>query len=166
MSHTSLGVPREVWDISNDINIFHTDIFPQECADPMICSKSLVLSTEMNFLRKGPKFMLRQNSKESDFVIELEKMVIKDKYKANKDGRDLGTTESDGTNSRKEAETDISALADAIEARAGMTYCKRDMTLNLGKLRATNYKFNKHICLPRPETAYREALHEVRKLRC
>ena len=158
------GVPREVWAVASGVNIFHTNITPQECADPMICSKNIKLSKdEMNFLRKGPRFMLRTTGRESDFVVELEKMVIKDKYEATRDGRDMNDSMSDRLANKDESTGDLDALTDEIEARAGMMYSKRDKILNLGKLRATNYKFNKHICLPKPETAYREAVHEVRK---
>ena len=44
-----------------------------------------------------------------------------------------------------------------------MIYSKKDKVRDLGKLRATNYKFNKYVCLPKPETTYREAIHEIRK---
>ena len=158
------GIPSDVWNIAKNINIFHTEVYPQECADPMICSRDIKLSTdELNFLRKGPKFMLRQDGNENDFVVNLEKMVIKDKYEASSDGRDLDATDHNVTESSEDSSDDLKALAGEVEARSGMVYSKKDMTLNLGKLRATNYKFNKHVCLPRSETAYREAVHEVRK---
>ena len=37
------------------------------------------------------------------------------------------------------------------------------MSLDLGRLRATDYKYNKYIHLPKPESVNRESVHEVRK---
>ena len=181
------GIPESVWEVARGVNIFKTDVVQEECADPMICSKNIKLSPdEMNFLRKGPKYMMRVSTNDTDFLVELEKMVVKDKYEASSDGRsDSFDGYSDQRTSvfnshsmmgskpercavNKDAAVDedddkLAALAEDIEARAGMIYIKKDKMLNLGKLRATNYKFNKYVCLPKPETAHREAVHEIRK---
>ena len=61
-------IPNETWEIAQGVNIFNEELIQEECADPMICSEDIKISQdELDFLRKGPKFMLRQNVKEEDF---------------------------------------------------------------------------------------------------
>ena len=110
----------------------------------MICSKNIKLSPdEMNFLRKGPKYMMRVSTNDTDFLVELEKMVVKDKYETSSDGRsdtfdgysdqrtsvfnshsmmgskpERGAVNKDAT--VDENDDKIAALAEDIEATAGM----------------------------------------------
>ena len=50
-----------------------------------------------------------------------------------------------------------------ITAKSSLIYDKATKSLDMGKLRATEYKFNKFVCLPKAESVEREALHEVRR---
>ena len=50
-----------------------------------------------------------------------------------------------------------------ITAKSSLIYDKASKSLDMGKLRATEYKFNKFVCLPKAENVEREALHEVRR---
>ena len=63
------------------VNVFVGDLVPEPSADPMVCDPNIKLShSEMAFLRRGPRFMVRQELSLNDFKTELEKMVAKDKY--------------------------------------------------------------------------------------
>ena len=44
-----------------------------------------------------------------------------------------------------------------------MVYDKENKSLDLGRLKASDYKYNKFIHLPKPESINREAMHEARK---
>ena len=75
-------IPRDAWDILSGVNIFQErSVTPEQSADPMICSPNISLSKEeLSFLRKGPRFMLRQETDIKDFKVELEKMTVKEKF--------------------------------------------------------------------------------------
>ena len=178
-------VPKDTWEIAQGVNIFNEEIYQEECIDPMVCSDDIELSKdELEFLRKGPRYMIRQNVKDEEFLVEIEKMIIKEKYDASSDGRAEESDHENGAFNRPvggesdhengafnrpilggdpKKDSDIEALSNEIAARAGMIYSKKDKNLNLGRLKATDYKFNKYVCLPRPESTYREAIHEIRK---
>ena len=47
--------------------------------------------------------------------------------------------------------------AEKICAKANLVYDKEDKSLDLGRMRATDYKYNKLIHLPRPENVQRES---------
>ena len=82
-------VPKDTWEIAKGINIFNGELVQEKCADPMVCSNDIELSQdELEFLRKGPRYMIRQNVKEEEFMVDLEKIVVKEKYDASSNGRD------------------------------------------------------------------------------
>ena len=165
LSKKALGeVPPDTWDIARGVNIFCNDLVPEACAEPMVCAEDITLSNdELEFLRKGPRYMMRQNVSENDFVVELEKMVIKDKYDACESGRGTDSMTPEGNDSVASDVDGLSALAEEISVRSGMIYSRKEKVLDMGKMKATSYKFNKYVHLPRPETTIREAVHEIRK---
>ena len=160
-------IPKEVWEVLEGVELFNEDIEPEPPADPMVCDSSIKLSDEeLKFLRRGPRFMLRQKVNLTDFQIELEKMIAKRKYNEsnNEDGEDSGI--SSGESDDEESGTDndkLEALSERIKAEASMVYMKREKRLDLGKLKVTDYKFNKFVHLPRAQEATSEAKHEVRR---
>ena len=73
-------IPAAVWDILKDVKLFNQDLEPEPPADPMICDDRIKLSSdELNFLRRGPRFMMRVEADLTDFQICLEKMIAKEK---------------------------------------------------------------------------------------
>ena len=130
-------------------------ITPERSADPMICSPEITLSQdELSFLRKGPRFMLRQEINDKDFKVELEKMTVKEKFNdCNKEAENDSITSDES----------LSELAEKEEAKTAMIYLKSDKTLDLGRIKATDYKFNKRVFLPEDESVDKEAIHEVRR---
>ena len=126
----------------------------------MICDKSIKLSKcELAFLRKGPKFMLRQAMTENDFCTEINKMIVKDKYEQ----LDKQDVDPDDTVVSENEQNRIREAEDKLMAEAGITYDKETRVIDMGKFRATNYKFNKMVHLPEAESMEREARHEIRK---
>ena len=104
--------------------------------------------------------MLRNEPNESDFLVELQKMIIKEKY----DKIDEPMDDESNDDSRKEDNAEVdNKVVDRLEAKARLVYDKEDRSLNLGRMRASDYKFNKMVHLPKPESVKRESLHEVRK---
>ena len=101
--------------------------------------------------------MLRQETSLLEFKTELEKMTVKEKISALNSG---SSTPDESLTTDKE----LSEEASKEEAKTAMVYLKSEKVLNLGKLKATDYKYNKHIFLPKGETAEKEALHEVRRM--
>ena len=51
-----------------------------------------------------------------------------------------------------------------LMTEAGLTYDKEYKTIDMGKFRATNYKFNKMVHLPDADPVEKEAKHEIRKV--
>jgi len=100
--------------------------------------------------------MLRQEVSEKEFKTDLEKMTVKEKFHS------LNNSTMDPEMSSTSAES-LSEEAEREAAKSTMVYLKSEKTLDLGKMRATDYKFNKHVYLPRHEAVDKEALHEVRR---
>ena len=84
-------------------------------------------------------------------------MSVKEKMSALNSRDDIQDQSSNSENS-------LSEEACKEMAKSEMVYLKSEKVLDLGKMKATNYKFNKRIFLPKGETAEREALHEVRRM--
>ena len=57
----------------------------------------------------------------------------------------------------------IQKAMEVEEARGRVTYDKSNKRLDMGNLRATDYKYNKHVQLLKPKDAYNEAKHELRR---
>ena len=151
-------IPRDIWDILENVNMFNKTVSPEQPADLMVCSESIKLSRcERAFLRKGPKFMIRKELNESEFVVDLHKMIIKEK-KDKSDAPEVDNKAGEDLNVHNIDERKIK-----IMDKARLVYDKEDKSLDLGRMRASDYKYNKMVYLPKPEDSRRESLHEVRK---
>ena len=153
---TRLLLSPDICKIIDGVNIFNKDLEPEKSADPMICDKTIKLSKcELAFLRKGPRFMMREAINENDFCTEIGKMIVKEKY----DQADR----VDPDNDESVVSGDIDSIDQKLTAEAALTYDKESGVIDMGKFRATNYKFNKMVFLPESESIEREAKHEIRK---
>ena len=82
-------------------------------------------------------------------------MIAKRKYQ---------TQDEEDTNlSQVSNDSELEREAEKNEARSRMVYSKEEKNLDMGNLRATDYKYNRYVHLPKPKTAEDEALHEIRK---
>ena len=161
------SIPRDVWEVLKNVELFNDDLDPQPPADPMICDVNIKLSPEeMDFLRRGPRFMLRQQTNLTDFQIELEKMIAKEKFgDREKEDEEYDSGISSGESDTEDSSCgDLEFLSDRVAAEAAMVYLKKEKRLDLSRLKATNYKFNKFVHLPRAQQATAEAKHEVRRV--
>ena len=132
----------------------------------MICDRSIRLTkSELAFLRRGPGFMMRQTVNEKEFCTELGKMVVKEKY--DEADRNIADDSQISNRNNDDSQTSTSNILDEAERRItaewGMTYDKESGFIDMGKFRATNYKFNKFVHLPEASSIGMEARHEVRK---
>ena len=85
------SLPEECQEYG-DLRIFrNTEIVPEPPNPPMVASKEITLSkAEIKILSKSPKFALRNILSKENYMAEIEKGLIKDKY-----GR-IGKEEVDG----------------------------------------------------------------------
>ena len=196
-------IPEEVREWISGVNIFNNELTPEPSIGPMICDPSIKISkNELAFLRRGPRFMVRQELNLYDFKTEVEKMIAIEKYDkmesdihdktqlsdvGNSPGHDNSDVDvgkssmhnnSDVGNSSAHSNSDVgnssarelsmssvkvSEAERVITAKSSLIYDKATKSLDMGRLRATEYKFNKFVCLPKAENIEREALHEVRR---
>ena len=148
-----IPLPPEVCRIIEGVNIFNKDLEPERSADPMICDKSIKLSKcELAFLRKGPRFMMREATNEGDFCTEIGKMIVKEKY----DHADRPDPDNDNSCDDSKTSRDLDMIDQKLTAEAALTYDKESSVIDMGKFRATNYKFNKMVHLPGSEDVERE----------
>ena len=157
------SVPEEVLEYVRGINVFNEEVDIEPAAGPMICSKSIKVSKEeLMFLENGPRFMIRSELDTDEFRVEVEKMIAKETLGEN----DMGTEEEceNEDSSLDERDEQIEKRVKEEEARSRMTYDKVNKGLDLGNLRASDYKYNKFIHLPKPRQACKESMNEVRRV--
>ena len=177
--------PENTSEILSGVNIFQKDqkILPEEPLGPMVCDPNIALSeNEKKLLSRGPKYMVRKELSLEDFTVEMEKMVAKQKFDNAFNGSmgedDLSEepvtgkspAPSEQTNGGLDAKS-LDGCEDKLKSFSvkweenvcNMPFNVKDKTLDLGNLRATQYKHNKTICLPQPEKPNVETLHETRR---
>ena len=173
--------PPATLELLSEVNVFsksETELGKEESLGPMICDDSLVFNNdEMKILSRGPKFMVRNELDIEDFNVEVEKMLFKQRFDEMDQGKDdcLTVTKQDGgafpaAESAKSTRLENSHLnvkaneSFAWEENAGsMVYNSKSKSFDLGNLRATNYKHNKLIYMPKNYDAERESSHTNRK---
>ena len=157
--------PSSAKQYLDNVKVFKSsEVQPQMPAGPMICDSSIAISKdEYAFLVKGPQFMVRQKLNEDDFKVEIEKMITKHKYQTcNQDGEDTKSEEKK-ENKKDEEDKRLEMLGEIEEARSRMTYNRSEKVLDMGNLRASDYKYNKHVQLPDTVDACEEARNEIRR---
>ena len=115
-------------------------------------------------MSKGPKFAVRQKLVKESFKIELEKMSCKKKYSAGDELEDSPTSvPSNCYGTKSSDQTKSTANIEWEEKRSQLVYDFTEGSLDPKRLKATDYRFNKSITLPRPSSPAVEAKHELRK---
>ena len=138
---------------------------------PFVCDKQIKLSNEeLLILSKDPKFSLAFEPTETKFLTELERMASKQRYNTNQ------------RNSKKKNSVVSSMRLDSIPERGipdvnkftklnevfrenqnRFIFNPIDNRINFNKRRATDYKLNKSVKLPRPMEANEEFECEMKK---
>ena len=184
MKRANKALPGQTVPLLSAVNVFSeaaTELVQESPKDPWICDDFLTFNDcEMQLLARGPKFMVREELDAEEFTVEVEKMIAKEKFNDTYDGKDdCGPTVSDvraqpepvltdqpsvrGTNSVNEV-SDVNNIDMLWEANAGsMVFNLKTKQLDLGNLRATNYKHNKLTYMPKAGNIKREIGHERRK---
>ena len=160
------GIPKDTKKILEHVNIFNETITPENPIGPMVCSNKIKLSdNEIAFLNKGPGFMMRCELDETEFETELEKMIIKRKFKERQEETEDVEDGETGvlTDEERKEEERIKSEIERQEAQSRMMYNKGDMRVDMGNLRASDYKYNKSIHIPKSGDAQKETLHRIRK---
>ena len=78
------SAPPNTANILSGVNLFkndQTELGPAKPLGPFNCSKEIKLSeNELKVLSRGPKFMVRDCPTKEEFDIEVERMIVKNKY--------------------------------------------------------------------------------------
>ena len=183
--------PTGTTEFLSNVNVFkksQKSLKPLDPEMPFICSDDIKLdSNELKLLARGPNFMIRDALDLETFNVELEKGIVKKKYDSLFSGKDdcsstdIEATEEHGnrasavsgdrvscnsnrdniSSDKSELELNCNNLWE--ETCSSMIYNLKSRKLDLGNLKATNYKFNKLVNTPDPESPAIETLHQFRR---
>ena len=123
----------------------------------------------MAFLCKGPRFMMRSKLDLVEFETEVEKMVVKRKFREKEEEDGEGEEKNNNRGNEKEVERKteedkrIKEEKERLGAQARMVYNKESKCLDMGNLRASDYKFNRNIHLPKSDDVQKESKHNIRR---
>ena len=171
--------------LMESVNIFSSDheILPQPPLGPFMCTKNIKLSAdELKLLSRGPKFMIREDLSRENHQVDVEKMIVKQKYencfseKEDDSQNELQhqnkqpQTKPTATNEvflapSNRVKSDVNDFECKWEEKCGeMLYNNQTKTLDMGNMRATNYKYNKYVGLPPNESPEIETTHHNRRI--
>ena len=177
--------PTYASELLGNVNIFsasQAEVEPQEPLGPFICDPTIKLSpNELKILSRGPKFMVREDLNNNDFDLEVEKMIVKQKYHRafNEDdlselsdysktpAPDIGSNGANQTcqgaiSSKNLGEHDLNCKWQELSGQ--FVYNEVDKVINLGNMKATSYKHNKEVFAPQNESIDLESKHETRRV--
>ena len=182
--------PDATREFLSHVNVFESDQLSMKPSDPeypFMCSKDIKLDeNELKLLARGPNFLVCDELDLETFEIEVEKAIVKDKYNRRFNSKDdcsdedlssetnvrgiraaqlSDSSEVNSNSNRLKSENDIKSKVNELweESSGSMVYNLKDKTLDLGNLKATNYKYNKTVGLPDPDSPEIETLHEFRR---
>ena len=176
--------PPHTQEILSGVNLFSSvqkDLKKEDPLGPFICDPKIQLTNnELLLLSRGPKYMVREDLSEDVFDIEIEKMIAKQKYNDGFMEEDLSECTSQEqppahcdksiASCHSPSESKVSGndkfkfMQRWDEASGSMIFNELSGTLDLGNLKATNYKYNKEIFPPKNDSVNCEAGHEARKV--
>ena len=143
---------------------------PSPTLGPFVCNKEIKLSKEeLLVLGKDPKFSLAFEPTEMRFLTELERMATKQRYNLNQKNKRkkksmVASMRLDTGPGDKVPDDRITKLNEVFrENQNKFIFNPVDNMINFNKRRATDYKLNKSIKLPRPMEANDEFQCEMKK---
>ena len=173
----------------NNLPIFRTarDMpLPQKPVGPFICSKDIKLSdNEIKLLSKDPKYSVIKQSSRMEFLLELERMLSKHRYRRKKKDtekrgvekiktvvneglRNLldqmktdGKTDEELSTGKENRLSDMKRIWNECKGKYIFNPLKNEIDFN--ERRATDYKLNRNVILPKPLEADQEFQCEVRR---
>ena len=136
-----------------DLRLFReTEIKPEPPKPPVIVGDLILSEEESTVLANGPKFTLRNILDKGNYLEEVEKAYIKEKYNR------IGKTEKDGIiieERNKDSEW--------LEKQQSLIYDFEEKNINFGRAKPTGWKGNKRVTLPKGGSAQLEGFLEVRR---
>ena len=159
------GIPEETRKIIRGVNIFRKKITPEKPLGPMVCSEEIELNeNEIAFLNKGPGYMMRLELDDVEFELEMEKMVTKRKFREKEEEMEIEKgSGKEKTEREREEDKRIESEMEKLVTQSRMIYNKGSKCVDMGNLKASDYKYNRYIHLLRSTDAQRETLHILRK---
>ena len=152
------SLPEDCKEYS-ELRIFQEEeIIPEEPEPPMVASKDISLSKgAIKILSKSPKFALRNILSKENYMAEIEKGLIKDKY-----GR-IGKEEVDGKVVEEEETEERKKSSEWLERKTELIYDMEDNNIDFARSKPTQWKGNKRIYLPKAGSTSLEAYLEIRR---
>ena len=145
-------LPEECRKYENLRLFRETDIKPEPPKPPVIVGEIILSEEEISVLAKGPKFTLRNILDKGNYLEEVEKAYIKEKYNR------IGKTEKDGI-VLEERDKD----SEWLDKKQSLIYDFEEKNINFGRAKPTGWKGNKRVTLPKGGSAQLEGFLEVRR---
>ena len=157
-------IPKECKDYEK-LKVFTGETIHQEDPKPPVitCSDIILTEDELAILKRGPKFTLRNTLSKEDYMAEVEKGLIKKKYDMIGKEEIEGKVVEDDLEEEDEEDRRIREEAEWQEVKSSMIYDFENKEMDFGRSRATNWKGNKRIVLPKSGSTHLEAYLEIRR---
>ena len=110
---------------------------------------------EVALLTKGPKFSIFKRCTREGFIEAMEIAFIKHRWERKKLLEEMELEDDDDNDDNDD--NGMEETAKMIEAESRMVYTARDNTFDWAKQRATDWKENKRVILPKPLTILEES---------
>ena len=153
-------LPEDLQEFSN-LRIFKNIPVPPDAPKPPVITSDTIKLTddELAVLTKGPKFTLRNVMDKEAYMAEVEKGLAKKMY------ADIGKTEEDPDATKEDMEEmkRVNEMADWIAEKSSLIYDFESKSMDFGRSKATNWKGNKRVKLPKAHSSLLEASLEIRR---
>ena len=123
---------------------------PEKPVGPFICDQTISLTeNELKILQRDPKFSVRSQTSKQKFTTEIERMNSKHRYNKGNKKQALSTPRVE--DDPKQDHDRIEKLYETFyDYKDKYIYNPLNTTINFNLRRASDYKLNKYICLPKP----------------
>jgi hypothetical protein len=154
-------LPEDLNEFS-DLRIFkNVQIPPEEPKPPVITTETILTEDELAILKKGPKFTIRNVMDKEAFMAEVEKGLVKKMY--SDIGKDVEAEVGTEDDTDKVESKRIDDMVAWIDEKSALIYDFESKTMDFGRSKATNWKRNKRIKLPKASSSLLEASMEIRR---
>ena len=135
------------------------EIIPEPPKPPVVTSPEIILTqSEINILSKSPKFTLRNVLDKTQYMIEVEKGLVKEKISR------IGKEEENGKVIEEKVEDQKSSNdTQWLEKKSTLIYDMEEEVIDFGNSRPTNWAGNKRIYLPKGGSTSLESYLEIRR---
>ena len=161
----------EGWKRYEEVKAFNVEeIMPEPPKMPVTIvggEEEVVLSEdEVAILKRGPKYALRKALSKEKYMVEVEKAITKDKYERRNREENESEKQSSKRMETSEEMAELKRVEDLImeeEGKSRMIFQQVGKDLDFGRAKATDWKANKRVYLPRALPPEIEAMYELRR---